>query len=101
MGRIHTFRLTADRTNLGTVRRDKVIKGRTMDCTIRDKVLYCCKLFKQAPLESFEVQDVRRRFVEWYTNIAAYRVGIASLDERLRDATDILVAILRFLGIWL
>ncbi|UKZ89703.1 uncharacterized protein TrAFT101_004742 [Trichoderma asperellum] len=70
-----------------------------MDSTIRDKVLYCSKLFEQAPVESFEVQDARKRFVEWYTNIAAHRVGTASLDERLRDAPDIRAGILRFLDI--
>lgn len=50
-------------------------------------------------METFEVQNARKRLVEWYTNIAAHRVGIASLDERLRDAPDIRVAILRFLDI--
>lgn len=70
-----------------------------MDCRIRDKVLYCSKLFDQVPAESSELQDARMRFVEWYTNIAAHRTGTASLDERLRDAPDVRAAILRFLNI--
>lgn len=68
-----------------------------MESTIREKVLLCSELFKNAPDNSHELRDVHQRFVEWYTNIAGHRIGPASLDERLRDAPDVRAAILRFL----
>ena len=66
-----------------------------MNCTIRDKVLSCSKLFEQVSAESLEVQEAWKRFVEWYTNIAAHRTGAASLDERLRDAPDVRATVLQ------
>lgn len=77
-----------------STRQDKLIKDRA---TIRERVLYCSKLFEQAQAEASEIQNARKRFVEWYTNIAAHRAGTASLDERLRDAPDVRATVLQFL----
>ncbi|KAH7308637.1 hypothetical protein B0I35DRAFT_515720 [Stachybotrys elegans] len=68
-----------------------------MDFAIRDKVLDCAKLFKQAPVDSSELQDAQKRFREWSTNIGAHRTGAASLDERLRGAPHLRALALRTL----